>query len=343
VIDIDGSYGEGGGQLVRTAVALAAITGKAVRIRDIRAKRKQPGLAAQHLAALRAVAALADAQSSGLELRSRTIEFAPQALRGGEFRCDVGTAGSITLVLQALLPVMIAAGRQCEVTVAGGTDVRAAPPLDYFRAVLLALLQRMGARVQLAIERRGYYPRGGGEVTLAVAPGALRPLVAEHPGSIREIAGLAHAGNLPLHIAQRMRAAVLARLDERLRRDAAVATEVLGAEEAVGQGGAIVAWVRTEHTVLGAGRVAERGVRAETLGDAVGASLAADIAAGATLDEHAADQLLIYLALARGGAFLTRAVSSHAQTAMWLIEQFLPVRFAVSSAGGPMRVTANGA
>ena len=337
MLEIDGAYGEGGGQLLRTAVALSAITGRAIRVGNIRAKRSRPGLAPQHLAALRAVAALSAARTGGLELRSATMEFSPGAIAGGRYRFDVGTAGSVTLVMQALLPVMIAGGAPCTATVAGGTDVRAAPPLDYFRAVLLPLLQRMGADVQLTDRRRGYYPRGGGEVGIAVVPGpALRPLVIPEPGPLRQLAGVAHAGNLPAHIATRMRSSALEQLAPPVRERAEIETRVLGTDDAIGQGGAIVAWAATEHSILGAGRVAERGVRAEALGAAVGEELAADLACGATLDVHAADQLLVYLALARGGSFATREVTSHARTAMWLIEQLLPVRFEVSAAGAAL-------
>jgi RNA 3'-terminal phosphate cyclase (ATP) len=340
VLELDGSYGEGGGQLVRTAVALSAITGRPVAIRNVRANRDKPGLAPQHLAALRAVAALAGASAEGLELRSQSIIFSPRAPAGGSFRFDVGTAGSVTLLLQALLPVMLASGKPCDAEIIGGTDVRMAPPLDYFREVLLALLARMGAQVRLEVRRRGYYPRGGGEVRVSVSPSALRPAAFDAPGALRGIAGLAHVANLPEHIATRMRASALEQLAPVRGMTADIACRVLGPDGALGQGGAIVAWARTEGTVLGAGRVAERGVRAEALGEAAGRELAADLAAGATTDVHAADQLLVYFALAGGGALTTRAVSSHARTCIWLIEQFLPVRFQVSQAGALFRIVA---
>lgn len=335
MIEIDGSYGEGGGQLVRTAVALAAITGTPVRLRNVRARRDKPGLAPQHLAAMRAVASLCEAECTGLELRSQAFTLAPSSLRAGTFRFDVGTAGSVTLVLQAVLPVLACALARSRVTVTGGTDVRAAPPLDYFRRVLLELLARMGVKARCEVRRRGYYPRGHGEVEIAVAPGRPQALeFAASPGAAR-IEGLAHVGNLPAHIAERMRGAALGALGERRAR---IDTAVLGAADANGQGGAVVLWARAGGSVLGAGRVAERGVRAEKLGAEAGAELAADLAAGAALDAHASDQLLVYLALAGGGGFTTRALTSHARTAIWLIEQFLPVRFAVAEGAGLARV-----
>ena len=337
MLELDGSHGEGGGQLLRTAVALSAITGRPVTIRNVRAKRDKPGLAPQHVAAVRAVAALAGASAEGVELRSRSITFSPRALAGGGFRFDVGTAGSVTLLLQALLPVMIASGKPCDAAVIGGTDVRMAPPLDYFREVLLALLSRMGARVRLQVRRRGYYPRGGGEVLVSVSPSPLRPTALDAPGALQSLSGLAHVANLPEHIAARMRASALERLAS-VRVTPDIACRVLGPDDAIGQGGAIVVWARAGGTVLGAGQVAERGVRAEALGEAAGGELGADLAAGAAVDVHAADQLLVYFALADGGALTTRSVSLHARTCIWLIEQFLPVRFEISQAGALARI-----
>jgi RNA 3'-phosphate cyclase len=337
VIEIDGSHGEGGGQLVRTAVALSALTGKPLRLHNARASRARPGLAPQHLAAVRAVAALCDARCEGLELRAGAFTFEPRSRpAGGELRVDVGTAGCVTLVLQALLPVLLAAPGPSRVVVRGGTDVRLAPSWDYFCEVLLRLLARVQVRVRASIARRGYYPHGGGEVALEVEPGVPAPLVLHKPTGPWNIAGEAHVANLPLNIAERMRDAACAALG----REAAIATRMLGREEARGTGGAITVWAESDAGLLGASRVAERGVRAETLGAAAGQELAADIASGATLDTHAADQVLVYLAMARGRSSVTvRTVSSHARTAMWLIPQFLAARFAVEEEGALSRVS----
>lgn len=342
VLEIDGSYGEGGGQLLRTAVALAAVTGQEIAVRNIRAKRDKPGLAPQHLAAVHAVATLCDAQVSGLELRSQALRFTPGRLTGGEYRFDIGTAGCVTLVLQALLPAMIASRRGVAVTVTGGTDVRLAPSIDYFAEVLLPLLERMGVAAQLDMLRRGYYPRGGGEVRVRLVPGPLRPLLLDEPGRLVEIEGHAHVANLPEHIATRMRDAALARLATVPGPMPRISAAALDHTQAIGRGGAIVVWARTEHTLLGASRVAELGVRAEALGAAVAEELACDLAAGSSADLHAADQILVYFALAKGGSYVARSLTSHAQTAMWLIEQFLPVRFAVVQKGALVRVSVAG-
>lgn len=333
MIDIDGSYGEGGGQLLRLAVALAAITGQAVGVHKVRAKRANPGLAAQHLAAVKAVAALCGAEAEGLQVQSQEIVFQPARLRDGEFQFDVGTAGSMTLVLQAVLPVALMCTERLVMRITGGTDVRASPPLDYFRCVFLPLLSLMGARVSLHVLRRGYYPRGGGEVRVEVEPGAgLRPLMLETWGPLREVGGIAHVSNLPAHIAARMAQAAQQALPPVPAPQ--IEQQLLAWPQATGPGGAIVLWAHCGQSVLGAAATAQRGVPAEQLGAEAGHTLRAEIESGATLDVHAADQMLVYCALANGlSRFTARTLSSHARTTLWLIEHFLPVEFGVTHAG----------
>jgi len=336
--EIDGSYGEGGGQLLRTSVALAAITGQSVHLKHIRAKRSNPGLAPQHLTAVKAVAALCGADVEGLKVKSQEIVFRPGPLRSGEFDFPVGTAGSITLVLQAALPVAVACGKKLRMTITGGTDIRAAPPLDYFRHILLPLLSRMGVKAKIDVSRRGYYPRGGGEVAVEVAPSRqIQPLILDVAGSLIKIGGVAHISNLPAHIVQRMVGAALAELTAFPA--PTIEQIVLGVGEAIGAGGAIVLAAHMKHTVLGASATAQRGVPAEQLGSEAGHLLREEILSGATLDIHASDQVLIYLALAGGNSrFLARTLSSHASTTIWLLEQFMPVRFNVRPEGSLVRV-----
>jgi len=326
MLEIDGAWGEGGGQLIRAAVALAAITRTPIRVRNVRAARDPPGLAPQHLTAMRAVAALCGASTAGLELRARAFDFTPGALLAGDFRFDVGTAGSITLLAQALLPVLAQAPAPCCVRLIGGTDVRAAPPLDYFRHVLLTHLAALGVSVRCDLHRRGYYPRGGGEIEIRTVPARPRSHHFGIPIALRSIAGCAHTDHLPAHVAARMTDAARSRLQLMPR----IAVELEAASAS--PGGAIVLWTRDAGSALGAGRVAQRGVRAETLGEAVGTELAADLASRAAFDLHAADQLPIWLALADGeSTFTTRELTPHARTAMWLIEQFVPVHFAIEA------------
>ncbi len=335
--EIDGSHGEGGGQLLRTACALSAITGEPLRLRNIRARRDPPGLAPQHLTAVKAVAVLCDARVEGLELRSRELAFHPGKLRGGEFRFDIGTAGSITLVLQALLPVALHADAPVRIHLTGGTDVRAAPPSDYLRFVLLPLLVRMGAPVELTLHRRGYYPRGGGIVEVMVEPRGLKGLRLDTAGAIIDIRGIAHVSNLPAHIVTRMQQTAARMLADIARVE--IEQQISSKDQATGQGGAIVLWARTAHTLLGGSDVAQRGVPAERVAASAAQALREDVTAGATLDIHASDQILIYCALAQGSsAFLARTLSSHAQTTLWLLQQFLPLRVSTVPVGAATRV-----
>jgi RNA 3'-phosphate cyclase len=326
MLEIDGSRGEGGGQLVRNAVALSALTGTAVRVLRARAARQPPGLAAQHLAAVRLVADLCQARTPGLDLRAEQFDFIPSAIRCGSFRIDVGTAGSIPLVLQAAVPVALAAPGAVSIEVSGGTDVHGAPAFDYAKLVWQPLLRRIGLDVQLAAERRGYYPRGGGLVRATVRPAAASALVLPERGAIREIRGRAHTARLPAHILARM----IDRSVSRLERFGPVRleSENLGPDQAVGTGGAVALWADCGDSLLGSSAVARRGVPAETVADQAAAALAADLDAGATLDAHASDQLLVFLARADSPSeYLVRNLTRHASTMLWLLRQFLPLRW----------------
>ena len=223
-------------------------------------------------------------------------------------------------------------------TITGGTDIRAAPPLDYFRYILLPLLSRMGIKAKIDVLCRGYYPRGGGEVVVEVAPSTqIQPLILDVAGELVKICGFAHISNLPAHIVQRMVGAALAELT--VFPTPTIDQIILGVSDAIGAGGAIVLAAHMKHTVLGASATAQRGVPAEQLGSAAGHLLYEEILSGATLDIHASDQVLIYLAMARGiSCFLARNLSSHAATTIWLLEQFMPVRFNVRPEGNLVRV-----
>ncbi len=338
VLEIDGSHGEGGGQILRMAVALSAITSTPVRITNIRAKRKNPGLAAQQLTAVEAVGMLCNASAEGLAIGSPTIEFHPGPLQSGSFSFDVGTAGSITLVLQACLPAAFRAG-DVTLTIRGGTDVPWSPPLDYFGHVFLGLLRKMGARAKVEVAMRGYYPRGGGLVRVEVERvREWTPLVLPKRGDIERIAGRAHASNLPEDVVRRMKSGALQPLSRYMA--VRVHDETLGPDRAVGPGGAIVLWAETSETILGASALAEKGKRAEKVGEEAALGLLNDIESGATIDAHAADQVLAYAAMASGPSeFLVREVTEHTRTMIWLLGSFVGTRFHVVTEGNLHRIT----
>jgi RNA 3'-terminal phosphate cyclase (ATP)/RNA 3'-terminal phosphate cyclase (GTP) len=334
MITIDGSYGEGGGQILRTAVGLSALTKKPIRIENIRANRSKPGLQPQHLTAVRTVAELCSAEIKGLEKGSKELEFYPEKVKGGKFKFNVGTAGSITLVLQCCLLPSIFSDSQVKLKIIGGTDVKFAPPLDYFKNVFLKLLQKLGIEVELELIRRGYYPRGGGELEFSVKPtNEIESLRLEDRGELKQINGIAFISNLPLPILKRMKHSALKEL---INYPTKIEDSV---SLAYGQGTGITLWADYENTCLGASCLGEKGLLAEKVGSEAALNLLKEINSGASLDIHAADQILPYLALAKGwSTFLVRELSLHAQTNMWLIKNFVDVDFEVKDEKGLKRV-----
>jgi len=340
-LEIDGAWGEGGGQLLRTAVALAAVCRRRIRVFNIRARRPRPGLAPQHLTAVRAVAEVCGARVDGLVPGSREIRFEPGEAQGGTYRFDVGTAGSVALVLQALLPVAILSPQVFSFHLTGGTEVEHAPPMGYVQHVLLDHLARMGATVSLSVRRPGYYPRGGGEVEVEVRGGAaLSALRLREPGALRRIRAFVEAARLPGHVPGRMIAAAREVLAPRLAVPFEPSVHVRREASALGAGGGLLLVAECEHTRLAASALARRGVPAEALGRDAGLELLAALESGASVDVHAADQLPVYCALAAGeSVFCAPQLSLHAQTALWLIERFLPLERREDAGAGRICLT----
>jgi len=310
-----------------------------VRVVRIRAGRPTPGLAAQHVAALGAVAALCNGEVDGLAVGSKEIAFRPGGIAGGRHTFDVGTAGSVTLVLQACLPVAAAARETVRLRIQGGTDVRWSPPVDYLARVFLPLLRRIGGRVEIEALRRGYYPRGGGTIEVVIEPTRTwAPFDLASPPAIRSVRGIAHVSNLGEDIPKRMKHAAMRRLHG--VDDVKIEERVYRGVEAVGQGGALVLWGEAGPTVLGASSLAERGKSSERVGEEAAAALVAEIESGATLDVHAADQLLPYLAQPdEPSHFLVRDVSGHLETMAWLVPQFVPSKIEFASVGALRKVS----
>lgn len=335
MLEIDGSFGEGGGQIIRTAIALSSLTKKPIKIKNIRAKRKNPGLAYQHITAIKLVGKICNAKVKGLDTGSSSIEFYPNEIKGGDYNFDVGTAGSITLILQACLPPSLFAKEKSIITIKGGTDVMWSPPIDYFANVFLPLVKKMGTDIKVKLLQRGHYPKGGGKVRIEISPIAnnLSSLSIEKRGKILQIRGIAHAVNLPNHVVERMKNSTLEKLK---KYNVKIGTEL---SKGYSSGAGIVLFAEFENTVLGSSALGEIGVRAEIVGEKAGNALLKEINSKSTLDIYAADQILPYLALAKNkSSFLAREISLHAKTNMWLIQKFLDVEFQVFDEKGIKKV-----
>ncbi|NYT00223.1 MAG: RNA 3'-terminal phosphate cyclase [Methanocellales archaeon] len=318
MLEIDGSYGEGGGQIIRTGIALSAVTGRSVYINNIRSKRPKPGLAAQHLEALRCIALLTDADVSGLKLGSTELTFSPKEVKSGEYNIDIGTAGSITLFLQCLMPVAIRIKDPISINIRGGTDVAWSPPMDHLRYVMLPTIAKMGYDAHIDLIRRGYYPRGGGLVKAVIRPSVLSGVVL-HREKI-EIMGISHCSRLPEHVATRQAASAKEVLAEG-EYDAQISTEC-SQYESTGSG--ITLWCPG----MSGSSLGEKGKPAEEVGRGAAKALLNELRSGASTDVHLADQLIPYMALADGKCSLTtRALTSHARTNIWLVERILDVKF----------------
>jgi len=323
---VDGSQGEGGGQILRTAVALSAIIHEPVRVTNIRAGRPNPGLSPSHVTSIEAVASLCDARVDGLHQGSKEITFNPEELLGGDFRFDIGTAGSVSLVMQSCLLPALLSRTSTRMVLTGGTNVRWSPPIDYMLDVHLPIIEKFGARCSANIVSRGFFPEGGGEVLLETSPtGQLSGRELCPAGKAMCIRGVAFSQNLPEHVATRMRHSAMKELVR-------FADVKLSTEHRVGRstGTGMLLTAQCENGVLGASALGERGVRAETLGESCAEDLVETIDAGASVDEHMLDQILPYMALAKGGSsVLAEEVSEHARTNMLVIEQLLDRKFSM--------------
>ena len=328
---IDGAHGEGGGQILRTAVSLSTITGRPIRIERIRANRLNPGLAAQHLTAVRAAAALCAAQLRGDALASQELDFVPRAPgSAGDYAFDValaregGSAGAVSLVLQTvLLPLALASGKS-RVAVRGGTHLPQSPPVDYLCRVWLPILRRIGIDAEIALDAWGWFPVGKGEIhaTIVGAPEARRyprALWLVERGALRRVAGRAVAANLPAHIPERMSHRARALL-EPLGTALDIRPECV---RAACPGAGIFLTAEYESVSAGFSCLGARGTPAEAVAEEAATSLLAHHASGAALDRHLADQLILPLSFARDvSAYSVETVSRHLETSAWVVAQF---------------------
>ena len=320
MLEIDGSFGEGGGQILRTALTLSALTKKPFRIYKIRANRPKPGLQRQHLTAVNAVKVLTNAKVKGDKLGSTELIFEPgDVVEEGEFTFDVGTAGSVTLILQTILPLML--NRKIKVTIKGGTDVPKSPSIDYIRLTFLPLLEKIGIKGKIELIRRGHYPEGGGEIRIYDVKGEILPFSLVSQGKLIEIKGIAHVSSLPRHIAEREAKAAKDFLSKHFNVPINIEIDVREKEISKGTGIALVSVF--ENTFLGSDSLGEIGKRAEIVGEEAGKILYEDIMTRATADRHMGDMLMLYASLSPKAEYLGAELTSHARTNAEIISKFL--------------------
>lgn len=335
MIEIDGSAFEGGGQMARTALALSTVLQKPFAMRSIRKGRKEPGLKAQHLEGVNALKRLCSAQAEGAELGSTELAFYPGKIQPGKYAIEIGTAGSITLLLQNLLLPAIFAGKKCVFTISGGTDVSWSPSVDYFSNVLLPHLSAY-ATFECKLLERGYYPKGQGKVELSIIPklekerlfsGNVPRINQIHRGNLLQIKGVSHA-SIDLSNAQvaERQAKAAEMLLAKLKCPIQIRHEY---RKTASTGSGITLWARFgeegeidgKEVILGADALGERGKKAEDVGNQAAMELLAEIESQACVDRHLSDQLIPFLALF-GGKYLASQVTEHAKANIYVCEQF---------------------
>ncbi len=321
LVVLDGAVGEGGGQILRSALSLSLVTGRPFRIENIRARRKKPGLLHQHLAAVRAAAAVGKAEMEGVTLGSGALTFRPAAVVAGDYAFDVGTAGSATLVLQTVLPALLTATGPSRLRLEGGTHNPLAPPFEFVERCFLPLLDGMGPRVRASLERTGFFPAGGGAFTVTVEPAArLERLEVLERGDVRSCRATAIVARLPESIAERELDVVARELGWNRK-----SLRVGSVPDSCGPGNVLLLEIESEALTEVIAAFGERGKRAETVAMETVRQARRYLEAGVPAGLHLADQLLLPLALAGGGAFRTLAPSSHFETNAGVIEKFLAV------------------
>lgn len=321
MIELDGAAGEGGGQILRSALVLSMVSGQPFAITRIRANRPKPGLMRQHLVAVQAAARICGARVSGAELGSTTLSFAPGKIVAGNYEFAIGTAGSCTLVLQTVALALLYASGPSTVRVTGGTHNAMAPPAPFLQHAYGPLLRAMGGQVNYALERHGFYPAGGGSVVATIVPGSLTPIDLLERGVCRRAHAEALVAGVPASVGRRELARIGAGMGWD---DPQLQLRVLAADE--GPGNAVLITLEHEHVTQIFAGFGVKSVAAETVAARVVAEVRAYRASGAAVGEHLADQLMLPLALAGGGRFSVSTVSRHALTNADVIARFLPVK-----------------
>lgn len=340
MLEIDGSFREGGGQVLRTSLSLSCLLNKPFRIFNIRKKRKKPGLMPQHLMGIRSLKLISNAKIKGDSQGSTELLFEPGEVKAGDYFFDIGTAGSTSLLLQAILPPLILAKKSSSLTLKGGTHVPFSPPFHYISKVFIPLLNKLGIEVKATIESYGFYPKGGGKVYAEIKPTVkIEAVNYLERGHLKKAYGLSGVGNLPISIAERQKNAAFTNL---ISQGINAEIETISVSTP-GQGTFIFLLAETEHCLAGFSSLGERGKKAELVGEEAAKNFLDYYSTSACFDLYLADQVVLYLAIAKGESSFTAAeISNHLLTNLWVIEKFLDIQYTVEGEiGKPGKVTIN--
>ena len=336
MIEIDGSFGEGGGQILRTALSLSSLFLKPFRIFNIRKGRKKPGLMPQHLTCVRAMQLISGAEVAGDKIGSSVLVFKPKSVKAGEFFFDIGTAGSTSLVLQTIVPSLIFSSEKTSVILKGGTHVPFSPSFDYIAEVFARVLGKMGIRIELKIESYGFYPKGGGNIRVDIFPAKdIKPLRVTERGAILMIKGYSGTGNLPLSIAERQKSAAIKKIQTEIKDlMQPVDIEILNVSSP-GHGTFIYLHSETEKAIAGFTSLGERGKKAEAVGEEVAEEFSEYYFTNVAFDRHLPDQIVLYLSMSKEESiFTTSCITQHLMTNLWVIGLFTGFHYSVAGTIG---------
>ncbi len=324
MIEIDGSYGEGGGQILRTAVALSAIIKEDVTIKNIRRNRQKEGLKPQHLKSIETIAMMCDADIKGLFPGSTQIYLSPSEIKGVKANISIGTAGSIPLLIQSIMPIAAYSPERTSLRITGGNDVAWSPSIDYMKEVTLKALSKIGCRASIRLIERGYYPKGGGAVEIEIDPSRIKGV--DFKREKNEIYGISHCSNLPEHVAKRQADSAKKVLEEN-GMEAHISSK---AENYLSTGSGITLW----SGLIGSVNIGKKGLPSEKVGSQAAQMLLDELLSREAVDTHLADQLIPYMGLAGSGSFTTRKLTPHCLTNIHVTEQFLGVHFKITEING---------
>ncbi len=331
---IDGGSGEGGGQIIRTSLTLACVTGKAVHFENIRAARRKPGLARQHLSCVEAACRISGGKCSDARIGSKVLDFRPGAVRSGEYNFDIGSAGSASLVVQTVLPALFLVGGPSSVTVTGGTHNPWAPPFDFLAESFLPALESAGFGADCKLLKHGFYPAGGGKIEFGVRPrkNSDTQINLCEPEEKARIDARIYTARLSSHIAQKQKK-LLQKSKLNIEK-----IEIVEVTDSDGPGNCIMLLVRGRRTTIFTA-FGQRGKPSEEVVGEVAGLAGSFLAGGAAVDRFLADQLLIYMAMAKAGCFTTNELSNHLLTNVETIKKFLGVDFDIEQKNSSYKVS----